>query len=372
LEIECKEKEVLLKLAFTFRNSLNDFSTSMDRSFKYLDKIVLPLIMASKKDKSYNPFAEIIEKYVAHILVNKLEKDYKLLPLGFSSDITLEGSDHILNIDIKTANLDNPADFKQTVNVGINQTTHAARLYLRNKLLAPSPFYIYPNLPPYYELVESPLENTKLKLIFTYTFLFIYPHYNDLMDQIRRSYNILFDMFQQNVKNVLINYLTTYSFMTKEEAEKILLKKPENSRFTREELIVENVIRGVFIHREKELLNKLSLSPSDKQIIETFSHELTNFVDNLRKRNVKPIAVVAISLPNGLLRNIYIDKFVSGKEFGKSMRYHYGKGIFEVIKANLNEEIPRVLFLDVDTNYLDELKRYFKNIYLLDYKIKKL
>jgi hypothetical protein len=64
-----------------FKNSLNEFSTSVDRSLGYLAKIVLPMIMASKEDKSYNPFAQIIEKYAMHILIHKLEKEgYKILP----------------------------------------------------------------------------------------------------------------------------------------------------------------------------------------------------------------------------------------------------------------------------------------------------
>jgi hypothetical protein len=39
------------------------------------------MIMASKEDKSYNPFAQTIEKYAMHIIIHKLEKEgYKVLP----------------------------------------------------------------------------------------------------------------------------------------------------------------------------------------------------------------------------------------------------------------------------------------------------
>jgi len=66
-EIEEREKEILFKLGWLFKDSLNDFSTAVDRSLGYLDKIILPTIMASTKDKSYNPFSEIIEKYVLYL-----------------------------------------------------------------------------------------------------------------------------------------------------------------------------------------------------------------------------------------------------------------------------------------------------------------
>lgn len=130
--IEEMERDVLIKLGWIFKDSLENFSTSVDRSLRYLDKIVLPIIMASKQDKSYNPFSEIIEKYVLHILIDKFEREgYALLPLGYSADLTLESNKHILSIDIKTANIDNPSDFKNTVNVGVNQMTHVAKLRLK-------------------------------------------------------------------------------------------------------------------------------------------------------------------------------------------------------------------------------------------------
>ena len=132
--------------------------------------------MASKQGKSYNPFSEIIEKYTIYILTYKLEKEgYKLLPMGYSADLTLENRDHILNIDIKTANLDNPSDFKKTINLGINQITHVARLPINRKFL-PAPFFVYPTIPPYYKF-----PNGEIKLVLTYGLLFIYPPYSDLM-----------------------------------------------------------------------------------------------------------------------------------------------------------------------------------------------
>ena len=368
-EIEKIEKEILLKFGWLFKNSLNEFSTSVDRSLGYLDKIILPTIMASKQDKSYNPFSEIIEKYAIHILTHKLEKEgYKLLPLGYSADLTLENKDHILSIDIKTANLDNPSDFRKTINVGINQMTHIAKLRINRKFL-PDPFFVYPTIPPYYKFPDG-----RIKLILTYGLLFIYPSYSDLVREIRQDYTKLFTFFRDKVRKALIPIVTRLLTVDEERAEQILNSKPKKSRYTREELIVESVIRGIFIHEQErdELLKSLGINSEDKKIIETFSEKLKEFTNKLRERDVKPIAIIAISIPNGLLKEKYLNKFVSGKNYSKSARYHYEDGIFEIIKEKAGDEFPRVLFLDVNKEYLSELKRYFDEIVILDYQLKRL
>ncbi|NPB02984.1 MAG: hypothetical protein GXO39_01025 [Thermotogae bacterium] len=357
VKIEEKEKEILFRLAWIFKESLNDFGTSVDRSLRYLEKIILPIIMASKKDRAYNPFSEIIEKYVLHILHRKLGKfGYNLLPLGYSSDLTLEDENHILNIDVKTANLDNPGDFKKTINVGINQMTHVARLRI-NKTFLPPPYFVYPNLPPFYEM-----EDGQRKLILTYGFIFIYPPYRDLIDDVRKDYNDLLNLFQRKVVNVLQAVLKLTDIED---------SKPSQSKI---QSIAENLIRGVFIHRcEKNvILKSLGISEGERIILERFYHKLKNVARKLRERDVKPVAIILISLPNGLLKDRYLNKFVSGKSYGKSARYHYEDGIFEILKEKTGEEIPRVLFVDLRKEYLSELKSFFDKINLLDYQIRRL
>ncbi len=369
-EIEEMEKETLIKLNLILENSLDDFSTSIDRSLNYLDKIVLPIIMASKEEKSYNPFSEIIEKYVIHILIDKFEKiGYNLLPLGYSSDLTLENEEHILNIDIKTANIENLSDFNNTINVGINQMTHVAKLPLKkNEYELKSPFYMYPNIPPFYE------KDGKKKLILTYGLMFIYPSYQDLVKNIRNDYTNLSKLFKEKVKDVLVPNISNTYGISRQKVEKLLEEKPEKSRYSREDLIAESLIRGAFVHKlEKEnIFKSLKISEEDKKKIENFESKLKNFINDLRNRNIKPIAIIAISLPNGLLKDKYIDKFVSGKDYARSARYHYEDGIFEILKEKTNEEFPRVIFIDIDENYKGHLKKFFKHIYVLNYKIEEL
>ena len=79
-------------------------------------------------DKSYNPFTEIIEKQIGFIFTEKLiSEGYKNNPLGFSSDLTFENQDHIINIDIKSANLNNTADFKDLIPLGFSQTSYSGK-----------------------------------------------------------------------------------------------------------------------------------------------------------------------------------------------------------------------------------------------------
>ena len=368
-KIEEIEKENLFKFSWLFKDSLKKFSTSVDRSLGYLDKIVLPTIIASKQDKSYNPFSEIIEKFAIHILTERLEKEgYKLLPLGYAADLTLENEDHILSIDIKTANIDNPSDFRKTIPIGINQMTHIAKLRLNRRFL-PQPYFVYPTIPPIYKLPDG-----KVKLVLTYGLMFIYPPYKDLIDDIRGDYYRLFTFFRKKVKRVLVPIVKEKLQVSAARARQLLESKPEKSRYTREELIAESLIRGIFIHegQRQEILNSLKINKKEKKIIEKFSNDLKDFTEKIRERDIRPIAIIAISIPNGLLSDKYLDKFVSGKNYSKSARYHYEDGVFETIKEKKKENIPRVLFIDVNEDFVQQLKKYFDEIVALDYKLKRL
>ncbi len=82
------------------------------------------------------------------------------------------------------------------------------------------------------------------------------------------------------------------------------------------------------------------------------------------------------------MKDFYLNDFVSGKNYSKSARYYYtekrrkmnieNKGIFKIIKEKTEEEFPRVLFLDINKEYIDELKKHFGDIIVLDYKLKRL
>ena len=124
IEIEKKEFETLKKLNLLFRDNLDIFDSSLENSMRYTYYITLPIIMASLEDKSFNPFSEIIEKYINYIINNKMiARGDTVLPLGYSSDLSFEDENYVIHLDIKTANINNPADFKEEIALGFNQTS---------------------------------------------------------------------------------------------------------------------------------------------------------------------------------------------------------------------------------------------------------
>lgn len=364
LEIEKMEKEMLFNLAYSFRNSLDEFSTSFGQSINYLREIAIPLIMASKEDKSYNPFSEIIEKFVMHILIVKLQKDgFTLLPLGYSSDLTLENNKCILNIDIKTANIENTSDFRNTINIGLNQTSHIAKIKYKGSYVLPEPYYVYPNLPPVYE------KEGEKKYVLTYGLQFIYPSYRELIKEVRNEYVNLRNFFKEQITKNL-NDLSKLKNTPKDVIEELLKSEPDKSKPTKVELISESMFRGYFVHKMErdKIKNSLNLTTATN-IVEDFEKKVEKFIE---KFNIRPIAIIAISIPNGLLKDKYINKFVSGKDFAKSTRFYYQDGIFELLNERCKERIPRVIFIDYDKNYEEQLKSLFNKIHLLELTTKEL
>ena len=77
--------------------------------------------------------------------------------------------------------------------------------------------------------------------------------------------------------------------------------------------------------------------------------------NKLKEKDVKPIAIISLSIPNGLLRPHYDDKIVSGKQHGRSLRYNYEDGKFKLLDGDKS----RVVFIYHDTKYESRLKKYF-------------
>jgi hypothetical protein len=118
-------------------------------------------------------------------------------------------------------------------------------------------------------------------------------------------------------------------------------------------LIVENLIRAYFIHNKKEL----KLTEIEKQKLEEFSKRVIKISDKLAQREIKPVAVISISIPNGKLTPHYDSEIVSGKSFGRSIRYHYKDGVFKGLSQK-----SRVVFIYYDDNYLSQLRKHFRKI----------
>jgi len=349
-EIEKAEHEFLIKLNYIFYNSLEEFNTKLKNSLDYIYYMTLPIIMASLEDKAYNPFSEIMEKYISFIVNTKMiSSGYRMLPLGYSADLTFEDKKHIINIDVKTANINNPADFKEEIALGFAQTSYPGKLpsgvigetdYHRDGI---NEVKTFPHLPAEYRVRSGN------KLTITNGLLFIYPDYKNIIDNIRRKYieireildGRLIDLFKQ-------------VFSKEKNIREFLDYKPRKERFIRREIIVDNLIRGYFIHNKK--LSNLSKDEEKKLLL--FSRKIGEIAKELVKREIKPVAIISISIPNGKLSPLYDEQVVSGKAFGKSIRYHYEKGKFKCLTGGKS----RVIFIYYNKSYRSELKKYFKKI----------
>ena len=99
-----------------------------------------------------------------------------------------------------------------------------------------------------------------------------------------------------------------------------------------------------------------------------FSEKVIQISKKLANREIKPVAIISVSIPNGMLEPHYDSQVVSGKSFGRSIRYHYEDGIFK----GLEGEKSRVIFIDYNEKYLNDLKRYFRKIITYNISEKKL
>lgn len=354
IEIEKNEYELLKKLNLIFTESLTLFNINLKNSLNYINYITLPIIMASLEDKSFNPFAEIIEKHISFIINSKMSSyNYKIIPLGYSSDLTFETESSIINIDIKTANINNPADFKEEIALGLNQTSYGGKLPsgIKGKTEYSSEgikeVKTFPNLPEEYQL------DNKKKLVFTNGLLFIYPDYKKIIDDIRKKYIEIRGILNKNLLGLFRDV-----FSNEKNTKEFLDYKPPKERFKRRDLIIDNLMRAYFIHNKKEI----KLGKEDKDKLDKFSEKIKEVAKKLEGREIKPVAIISISIPNGKLSPHYDEQIVSGKAFGKSIRYHYEDGIFK----NLDENKSRVIFLYYDENYLNILKKYFRKIIIYD------
>ena len=352
-EIEKEEFEFLQKLNFIIKESLELFNTNLKNSMKFINYITLPIIMASIESKSFNPFSEIIEKHIAFILNSKMNSlGYKFLPLDYSSDLTYENDNSIIHIDIKTANLENPSDFKDTVPLGINQSSYPGVLdcKIRGKNIKADckKIKVYPNIPTTY--------NNKLTI--TNALLFIYPDYKEIIDEIREDYIAIRELISINLKDILTPI--------EGSLEEFLNYKPSNEK-KRLEPILDNIVRGYFIHDKL----RHEFSENVEKDLEEFEKKIIGIAKKLKEREIKPVAILSISIPNGELAPHYDDEIVSGKSWGSSFRYHYKKSGNSVFKG-LDNKASRAVFLHINKEYLPVLKKYFDPITVYELTEKRL
>jgi hypothetical protein len=109
----------------------------------------------------------------------------------------------------------------------------------------------------------------------------------------------------------------------------------------------------------------------NKEKMRGFVSKIKKVAQKLRDREIKPVAIISISIPNGKLSPYYDNEIVSGKAYGKSIRYHYSDGKFKLLSKK-GDIKWRVIFLDYNKKYLQTLRKYFSNIYVFEIVQKRL
>jgi hypothetical protein len=368
------DKRTIEKIEFThlvlidsvLKDSLDELKNKIQGSLRYIDYLTVPLIISSLEGKAYNPFSEIFEKYIIDLVSSKLEnKGFKSLPLGYSSDMCFESDKVVLHVDVKTANFDNPSDFKNTIPMGMNQFTYPGIIPVKVKtrdndsvdISEEASIRVWPNLPPSYI-------NKNGKLTLTYGILLLYPPYKDIVDRIRTKYIEIRNLIKRKLK-------TEVKSKVEKELEKEIVSlnqfldiKIKNTTKSKGDKISENVIRACLIHGQIEHYTELmNFSDNEKNKLIKFKEEIEKISKKLAELNILPISIIIISAPNGFLAPDYDGNLVSGKSFAESIRYHYEEGEFK----NLDDK-PRVIFNYIDEDYKDKILKIFNNVFVLDQK----
>jgi len=365
--IETVEFDYLVIIDNVLKNSLKEIESKIQASLKYIDYITVPLIISSLEGKTYNPFSEIFEKYVIDLVSTKLENTgLKSLPLGYSSDMCFESDKFILHIDVKTANFDNPSDFKNTIPMGTNQFTYPGTIPVkvetqdnrRVNISEEASIRVWPNLPPSYEI------NKGGKLTLTYGILLLYPPYKDIVDEIRTNYREIRNLIQKKLKVEVKERIERRLNKKVVNFNKFLDIKIKNTTKSKGDKISENIIRACLIHKEVDQYTELmNFSKDERAKLTEFKEKIKEISKKLEERNILPISIIVISAPNGFLAPDYDEKFVSGKSFAESVRYHYEEGQFK----NLGDK-PRIIFNYIDDRYKDRILDMFNNVFLLGSK----
>jgi len=155
-ELEKKEKQYLEIISFHLKQDLLHLISGLNSRIKILKDWYDKFIKTARRGYQASDLETGAERIFHNFFANILRFPNSS-PLG--SDLMFQLPDAIIHIEIKTALIDNPADYKGKVNIGINQTSYGV-----NKTFSP-------NLPPYYHE-----EGGKEKPCLTYIIQIIHKH----------------------------------------------------------------------------------------------------------------------------------------------------------------------------------------------------
>lgn len=156
LELEKIEKQYFNLVLIHLIQELNFIIDGLNSRIKIINDWYKNFIKTARKGYKSSDLDTGAER-IFHNFFTSIFKFPNSCPIG--SDIMYELPDAFIQIEIKTALIDNPADYKEKINIGINQTSYAI-----NNTFSP-------NLPKYYK-IENKIKNPCL----TYVIQIIHEH----------------------------------------------------------------------------------------------------------------------------------------------------------------------------------------------------
>ena len=166
-QIERKYFELIL---FPLKENIDDIVEKLNSRLGIIEDWYEEFIRTKKrrgvkKIKKYSDL-DIGAERIFHYIYDRVMRNPNSSPIG--SDLLYETFDAFIHIDIKTALIDNPADYKGKVNVKINQTSYKPNSDIYNFI---------PNLHAYYsKKYEDEFGNEYNKPCLTYVIQVIFEH----------------------------------------------------------------------------------------------------------------------------------------------------------------------------------------------------
>jgi len=156
LELEKKEKRYFDLILLHLKQDLGSLIGGLNSRIKILNDWYDNFIQTARSGYKASDLDTGAERIFHHFFASILHFPNSS-PLG--SDLMFELPDAFIHIEVKTALIDNPADYKGKINIAINQTSYGVKgLFV-------------PNLPQYY----NPKENNE-KVCLTYIIQIIHEH----------------------------------------------------------------------------------------------------------------------------------------------------------------------------------------------------
>lgn len=152
-ELEKKEKQYFDLILLHLKQDLNALIDGLNSRIKILNNWYDNFIKTARRGYKASDLDTGAERIFHHFFASILRFPNSS-PVG--SDLMFELPDAFIHIEVKTALIDNPADYKGKINIAINQTSYGV-----NKIFSP-------NLPHYYRTspkIEKPCLTYIIQLV---------------------------------------------------------------------------------------------------------------------------------------------------------------------------------------------------------------